>query len=733
MVPVSRRRLLASAATVTVAGTLASTQVSSDSSTDAGEGLPEDVQTVLDWLPAEVDAPLARLQLVRPEPESTDDASINPTATTVDAFGLDAADVDRVASATYAEPGVARDGGRIVVATGSFQPSDVEPRDDPGSGTASASGSADSGSDSASSDQPDDERPESGGSDGSPPEAGASGSSGSASSGRGRSEAGAQALHARNGLAVLATGTDGSWDDGLEAARDASDGEDDGLAAEFDLATLLEPVADSPTVQVVRLREELAPDLDVDAEEIELAAIGREHLDATTERVRFAFLFDEAEDAERSAVEPLVSSAVQRDADTEVDYDVANRRVVATADVPLPEHRLPDDSPDLHFGFRPAEDGSVRIEVHGSDDQSADPDNLELLVDGEPEAEQPWADRADPIESGATFEVEAELFSVLTVRWHDPNREGVSHTLGETIVGSHRERFAAELDRDADRLTITYEGEESVDPARLELRHSGAGYDARPESVPLADRVDELSPGTSITVEDVTYGDHVSLHATAETDSGSFARSVFVFSRDPPGEFELVREDGSTVLAYRGDRAVPAEQFRVEASEDGDAVARDAFEPTDAQWSDAHGTVEPGDRLALKDVELGTQLQVQWVGGEEPLPVAHLRVEPDVEFEVTYDEAADEATVTHAGGQTLDAEELTVVVHSERERTRLDAFAGQDEVAPGDSATVDVPGEPPETGADQPAGFLVVRYGDRMTIAHAPLGVERQRREAVEA
>lgn len=633
----------------------------SDDADDADEldpdPLPDDVTAVLDPLPTAVgdDGP-ETFVLSRPTEESS--ATHFGRGASAEVFGLEPSDVDRIATTTYGDYDQ-----RLIVASGSFDEDDVDP---------TSAGPT----------------------------------------------IGEPAADVSDGVAVLALGSEDGWSDGLDAATDAAGDTDAGVLDEYSMAALLEPLVDKRAVTVADVEGadiEEHVEADVDLDDVEVVAVGEEQADLTTLQLSFVVLFDSAETVDEAAARAIVESA-GLDQDVEDDeLDTVGRRTVATVQRPVPEHRLPDDSPDVHFRFEYVGDGTVEIEAIG--EEAAEPANLQLLVDGEPVEDPPWADRDEPIEPGTTFEVAADLFSVLGVEWNDPQREGVSHSLGETMLGAHRELFTEQYDHDASELTITYEGPEPVDAGRLELLQRGPDqhYD-EPEPESLEERVDRLTSGTEIVLEDVTYGDTVSIRATAEHETSSYLRSVYHYRARAPGAFEFTHEDGVPTLVYRGREPQPAENYRMTVPQRGGrrGTARDV--PLDVQWEDEYETVSPGDTLALGDVEVGTYCRVEWTGTDEPVHVDSFRVEPDVEFSTTYDEAANAVEFAHDGGQALDADRLSVTVYVRGDREEYDVFDESEQVTEGDSTTLELPGDPDDEDADRHRAFLVVEYGNGMPI-----------------
>jgi uncharacterized membrane protein YgcG len=131
------------------------------------------------------------------------------------------------------------------------------------------------------------------------------------------------------------------------------------------------------------------------------------------------------------------------------------------------------------------------------------------------------------------------------------------------------------------------------------------------------------------------------------------------------------------------DRA--ADEFRVLA--DG--------EPVDEQPGDVHDTLTRETTVDLGDVPVGKTVTVEWTAVDDAVEVGEHTVAPSAAFDVSYDATEDALTVEHAGGDTIDADDLSVVAPPSVERPT--DWNGDGEVAEGDAATFEVT-ETPEVG-----------------------------------
>lgn len=505
------------------------------------------------------------------------------------------------------------------------------------------------------------------------------------------------AVHATDGIALAASSDSGPWDAGLEAAREAREDPDVGLAAERSLERILGPVADRgqilwlPTL----LAEDAPQDAVLDSEALESIAVGIDtDFEAREQRMTYAVLF--AADAEPD--EGTVESILETDGNGDVEdagIEIDGRLATATLTQALSPYQLPDDSPDARFGLRyDAESGVVTLEQVG--EESVDVANLELRIDEEP-VEAPWDDEAE-IEPGDTFELDAALLSTVEVRWIDPEREDVYQPLGRGVVGGN-DVFEASYDREAEELTITYTGETTVDADQFELQRIGTEIEDR-ETEPLTDRTDALEPGEELVIEDHSLGEQVHLRVTFDRENGQFSQSVFWHRARPPGRFEFDDEDGTPALVYRGESERPASDYRVTV--DG--------EPVDTQWADVHDALADGDRLEV-DADTGSEVAVEYAGDDEPHEMTATTVRPRAEFEFALE--GESVEITHAGGESIDAEALDVRIHGAESPVPDDAWAdAYDTVEEGDSITVEfTPDAEEDADRSRPETVLVLYDG----------------------
>jgi hypothetical protein len=156
---------------------------------------------------------------------------------------------------------------------------------------------------------------------------------------------------------------------------------------------------------------------------------------------------------------------------------------------------------------------------------------------------------------------------------------------------------------------------------------------------------------------------------------------MFVYHGSVAGllQFEFGGSGDSPTLVYRGDEEWPADEFAVEV--DGERVPGFASE---------YDSVSTGDSIGL-DAAMGTEIEVLWESGEEPISVFEERLHPPFEFEFEEGDSGT-LTITLASEASIDPEPLGVTVHGPGENSYPDIWADEYEtVEKGDSVTVEIP------------------------------------------
>ncbi|NHN47529.1 hypothetical protein G9464_07960 [Halostella sp. JP-L12] len=506
-----------------------------------------------------------------------------------------------------------------------------------------------------------------------------------------------------DGQLVAAMGYDDGeqWTGGIDAARSAAEGSTASLADSDRIATVVEPVVDEQLVRVItRFDGERSyrrwESLDADA--VDAVAVASTELGERTSRQTFVALFsDESSvDAEtlRTAVENNWGEGIQ-----ERSVETDGRRGVVTITYEQPPQPDRDASPDAHFDIE-YDDGAAEATVTHRSGESVGAEELTVKVDGEPTDAQ-FADEYDTVEAGDAITVAADPFSHVRVRWEDPEDEETFDHLADRIAYD-RSSFETAYAVDAERVTITYTGDQPADTDRLEVDHRRDVRDddayERPEETPVSEYHETLTAGDEIVVEGVTPGDRVSISCTVEVGNGAYGTSVVSVAARPSGYFAVERENGETSLVYAGDAGHAA----IDASVDEYRVLVDG-EPAATQFADRYDELSEGDAIDL-DADLGAEVTVEWVGADERMEVTSQVVTPDVSFAFdTLDDGRVE--ITHDGGEPVDAGDLTVTFHGDGPSEDTVAWGESGEtVEEGDSITVEVPDD---------ARYVIVQHGDR--------------------
>ena len=246
-------------------------------------------------------------------------------------------------------------------------------------------------------------------------------------------------------------------------------------------------------------------------------------------------------------------------------------------------------------------------------------------------------------------------------------------------------------------LELVYTGEQAASPERIGifLPESGTPDDLEP----IFEEYEELTEGDSTVVEDVDSDDHAEVLLDV-ADSGY--RPIAHISAEPQRSFTFEDRDGELVAIYREQVQRDAQEFRILA--DG--------EETDVQLSEGHNVLRPDDEIKLGTFEVGTEIVVEWVAPDEPTEVDTHDVVPAADFKIEGDADSESITVTHVGGDTIDADDLGIVIEPVvHEPTGWD---GHNEVSEGDATTI-------ELEEEEDAYVLLVVYREREIIYDEPL------------
>jgi hypothetical protein len=340
------------------------------------------------------------------------------------------------------------------------------------------------------------------------------------------------------------------------------------------------------------------------------------------------------------------------------------------------------------------EAGTVRIEH--AEGEALPAEALELRIDMEPAETQP-ADVLDEFGPGDEFTVEVPPLAEVELVWIADEGDA-ERWLGGTTTA--RDAIEARYDPDDETMELTYVGERPADPERLHVqRHGPSARDAETETT-FAEEYDELTAGDAVEI-DAAIGDRVAVMVRTETENTTAMRSVAHFSTEPRRAFVFRAENGTIDATYVDRVKRDADEFRLLV--DG--------EPADRQPADVHEVLERETTVGLGEFPTGTTLTAEWTPPADPSTVGEHVVPPEATFDVDYDADEEELTVTHAGGDPIDTEDLSVVAYPAIRRptawTEASEVDAEGEVAEGDAATFEV---------DEPPRMIVVLFRKNETL-----------------
>lgn len=486
-----------------------------------------------------------------------------------------------------------------------------------------------------------------------------------------------------------------AWKAGVNRAREVAGGSDAGWISVMSPA--LGSVADNGFVRLIT-----APHTLEDFENVKTVAVGTRMIDDHTLQTQCAVRFNSADAATESRAEAVLSRPSSRvgsytvgDLDISYEQKESNRTIVATFNHVSPR-LVSDNPPDAAFSLQ---DDRTTLTQTGTEPVA--PANLELRVDREQRTPL-WADREDPITPGTSFAVEFDLFQLIEIIWTDPEYDGVNQQLFSELTHIPTgDVFESAYDPDTETVSIEYTLDTETRAEWFTVRQSPPGESGERMRRDLETFVGEtLTPGGSLQIEDVNYGDQIEIRIEYHTSSGSTtvqhesdaADSDSELSVGPPEKLSFEDGDGTVTIRYRGGEPVPAEKYQCRYKS-----RSNAGEPT--QFSDQHDRLTDGDAVTV-DAAVGDQLIFERPAPDRSTPtyLGSYLVVPEARFDVSYDASAEAITVTHAGGSQLDADQLGLDIQgSPVDADKPNLWDGQyDTVEPGDAVTVAVGWEPRE-------------------------------------
>lgn len=458
---------------------------------------------------------------------------------------------------------------------------------------------------------------------------------------------------AADGKLVVASGEDGS--DVVETAIAAADGDEATVVTDPETTETTFEHLDSMSSVTLVPDVSAVPYHEFDGDVVDAVGIGRElppaerSDDGILENEYVFHLASDAGDA-NDVDDEWIHERLQRLEQGELLETAIDRSddvVHVEAVVEQPPERDRDAAPDARVRIHSnADEGVARFEHVDGD--SIDADDLEVWNNGELAADQ-LADEHATFAAGDSFELETGPLADVGLRWVDED-EGVYYYYDTTIVGSAS--FDARYDVDTDTVEITYAGELEADPDLLELvrQEDGATDPERSE----IDVSGSLTAGDTITTENVTLGDRVTLELAVPANPNRGQRSL-VSVRVRPPQMHLSRREDTVVARYWDDHERDADEFRVLVED----------EPADVQFTDVTDTLSANDEIELGELDHGTHVAVEWLEPDEPTVIAEQVLRPHARVTLTYDDAEGTVTADYEDGDAIDADDLELRIGDE--------------------------------------------------------------------
>ena len=328
-------------------------------------------------------------------------------------------------------------------------------------------------------------------------------------------------------------------------------------------------------------------------------------------------------------------------------------------------------------------------------------ENLTVEIEGEP-YEGDWARGAETVGAGSQIAIDADVIEPgdsLGVSFETEQGAGVSTTDSGFL---RTLPFEFSYDPEVGTATLTYVDGPPLPGERTDLR-TGENPLAAGEQVRALS--DGLRNGETLTLESVDLGTGL-LVAYERTDGETIP--ITGHTARPPGQFSLKNESGQLVVtrfSRRGGEGgttggesdgsgagarqppeqepLPAEHYEVRI--DG--------KPTETQWTDGGETIDPGDTLTVGAVQPGSVASVVWVDETAEFELTSRRMPPSLRVALSYDADENRLRLVHVGGESVDADTLSVVVDiASSEQQRVRSWDG-DTVSPGDELTIENVGQ----------------------------------------
>lgn len=448
--------------------------------------------------------------------------------------------------------------------------------------------------------------------------------------------------------------------------------------------------------------EEPFADLDVDTDRLPDRLLV--HLERTDEEVRYTLAgwYETTPDESTAApLETLLSDSFGADQPSREVVPEKNLVVLrANRSYTPPEERPETAGFPRYHGY---EETSNEVLLRFDDGEQLPVDRFEVEIEGEV-YEGEWARGQETIGEGSVVAIDADAVEPgdqISVSYDSPDGSYGS-SRGTSLLRNLP--FVMDFSPDERTGTLRYREGPPLDAGKVSVVvHRDDGEVGRePWS-------GTLKGGDSATLSDLDIEGHVAVRyertdgESVRIGGASFAPAGrFDFEYDGETDRLTVRypdldaEDGNVnprLMDRRQDQE-PLPANRYEITVDG--------EPATRQWADVGDEIDPGATLTLEEVPVGTDVSVVWIGADgQRHQLAGTSTRPDVEFEFAYDAESREVTITHAGGQPVDASKLAIDLRGEEERSV--EWGSEGRISSGDDRVVEDVSE---------HGYVVVTYAD---------------------
>lgn len=449
--------------------------------------------------------------------------------------------------------------------------------------------------------------------------------------------------------------------------------------------------------------EEPFADLDVDTDRLPERLLV--HVERSDEEVRYALAgwYDSTPD--ESAVAPfetLLSDSFGADQRSREVVPEKNLVVLRANRSYTPPEERPETAGFLRYhGY---DEGSNEVLFRFDDGEQLPVDRFEIEIEEEV-YEGEWARGQETIGEGSVVAIDAgavEPGDQISVSYDSPDGSYGSSS-GTSLLRNLP--FAMDFSPDEHTGTVRYVEGPPLDADRVSLVING-GDDEETVREPWSGT---LRGGDSVTLSDLDIEGHVVVeYDRADGETVRIGGASFA----PPGRFDF-EYDGETdrlTVRYPDLDAEDTDRNRrtVDRRQDQEPLTADRYEitvdgePAARQWTDVAEEIDPGTSLPLDDVPVDTDASVVWIGADgQRHELAGTHTLPDIEFEFGYDAKSGEVTITHAGGQSVDASKLAIDLRGEAERNV--EWGSDGRISPGDDRVVDGVSE---------HGYVVVTYAD---------------------